>query len=70
MEVTEIEKKFVNLETKFAYLEDYVQQLQEVVVEHTKTIDKLSAANKLMEERIADFLENSEEIPNRKPPHY
>ena len=70
MDTKEIEKRFIDLETKFAYLEDYVQQLQCVVVEHTKTIDKLLTKNKLLEEKLTEVFESSGEIPNRKPPHY
>lgn len=70
MDTKEIEKRFIDLETKFAYLEDYVQQLQGVVVEHTNTIDKLLTKNKLLEEKLTEVFESSGEIPNRKPPHY
>lgn len=66
----EVEDKFIALETKIAYLEEFTSELQGVVVEHTKTIDRLAKANKLMSEKITELIENSEEIPNRKPPHY
>lgn len=66
----EIEDKFIALETKIAYLEEFTSELQNVVVEHTKTIDRLTTANRLMSEKITELIENSEEIPNRKPPHY
>ncbi|MBQ0162127.1 MAG: SlyX family protein [Treponema sp.] len=66
----EVEDKFIALETKIAYLEEFTSELQNVVVEHTKTIDRLTKANKLMSEKITELIENSEEIPNRKPPHY
>ena len=66
----EIEDKFISLETKIAYLEEFTSELQNVVVEHTKTIDRLTTANRLMSEKITELIENSEEIPNRKPPHY
>lgn len=66
----EVEDKFIALETKIAYLEEFTSELQNVVVEHTKTIDRLTTANRLMSEKITEIIENSEEIPNRKPPHY
>lgn len=66
----EVEDKFIALETKIAYLEEFTSELQNVVVEHTKTIDRLTTANRLMSEKITELIENSEEIPNRKPPHY
>ncbi|MBQ0003682.1 MAG: SlyX family protein [Treponema sp.] len=70
MSEKEIEEKFIALETKIAYLEEFTSELQNVVVEHTKTIDRLTTANRLMSEKITELIENSEEIPNRKPPHY
>lgn len=64
-------EEITNLEIKVAYLEDFVNQLQEVAVQQTKDIEKLKAENKLMSEKIRELLENQEgDIPNRKPPHY
>ena len=64
-------EKITNLEIKLAYLEDFVNQLQEVAVLQTKDIEKLKAENKLMSEKIRELLENQEgDILNRKPPHY
>ena len=60
MKKKEIDERFIALETKIAYLEEFTAELQEVVVEHTKTIDRLTAVNKAL----------TEKIPNRKPPHY
>lgn len=65
----EIDDRFMKLETKFAYQEEFVSQLQEVVVEQAKTIDKLEREVKLLAEKIKD-MDSQEEIPNRKPPHY
>jgi len=60
-----------NLEIKLAYMEDFMNQIQEVAVQQTRDIEKLKAENKLMAERIKDLIENAEgDIPNRKPPHY
>ena len=67
----EVEEKLIRLETKLAYMEDFVSQLQAVSVEHSETIERLKAENKLLLQRlseISDILEG--DIPNRKPPHY
>ena len=69
MSEKEIDERIIALETKKAYLEEFTAELQEVVVEHTKTIDRLTAVNKALTEKIEDLMQN-EEIPNRKPPHY
>ena len=49
----EIEKRFITLETKFAYLEDFVSDLQEAVVSQGKEIDRLKVENKFMAEKIS-----------------
>lgn len=66
-----LEKRITNLEIKFSYLEDFLNQIQEVCTEQTKTISFLKKESRLMAEKLSDLLENAEgEIPNRKPPHY
>lgn len=63
------EERFMNLEIKIAYLEDFVNQLQEVTVENQKTIENLRTENKILSGKIQDLQDNID-IPNRKPPHY
>lgn len=65
----EVDQRFINLETKMLYLEDFVSQLQKEVVIQQKLIDVLRAENKILSGKIQDLSENIE-IPNRKPPHY
>jgi len=65
------EERLTQLEIKLAYMEDFMNQIQEVAVQQTKDIEKLKAENKMMAEKIRDLIENAEgDIPNRKPPHY
>lgn len=65
------EDRITQLEIKLAYMEDFVNQIQEVAVQQTKDIERLKAENKMMAEKIRDLMENLEgDIPNRKPPHY
>ena len=67
----EIDNRFMAMEMKLAYMEDFVNQIQEVAVEQTKTIDKLKGEIKLMSNKIKEMSDSLEgEIPNRKPPHY
>ncbi len=65
----EIEQRFVALEIKNAYMEDFIAKLQEVCVENQHLIEVLRQENKILAGRIQDLQENME-IPNRKPPHY
>ena len=59
------------IEMKLAYMEDFVNQIQNVAVEQAKTIDKLQKEMKLMSDRVREMSNAMEgEIPNRKPPHY
>ncbi|MDD7416162.1 MAG: SlyX family protein [Treponemataceae bacterium] len=67
----EMEERLTNIEMKLAYLEDFLNQLQEVAVENSKTIERLENENKYLSERMKDVSEFLEgDIPNRKPPHY
>ena len=56
---------------KIAFIEDFVRQMQEVAVEHSKTIKKKKKENKLISDRLRDMSDYLEgDVPNRKPPHY
>ena len=67
----EIDNRFMAMEMKLAYMEDFVNQIQEVAVEQAKTIDKLKGEIKLMSNKIREMSDSLEgEITNRKPPHY
>ena len=65
----ETEKRFVSLEMKLAFVEDFLLKLQNEAVENQRTIEILREENKILAARIQDLSENLE-IPNRKPPHY
>ena len=67
----ETQEHIIALETKLAYMEDFVSQLQKVTVEHTEEIERLREENRLMAQKIremSDLLEG--DVPNRRPPHY
>ena len=67
----ETEERIVQLETKLAYLEDFLNQLQGVAVENSRTIEMLREENRLMAQKIRDISDHMEgDIPNRRPPHY
>jgi len=66
-----IEDRFITLETKLAYLEDFLSQIQNVTVEHTKELELLRKENKMLAQKVSDMAEQLEgDIPNRRPPHY
>lgn len=67
----ETDDRLTAIEVKLAYMEDFVNQIQNVAVEQAKTIDKLQKEIKLMSDRIREMANTMEgDIPNRKPPHY
>ena len=67
----ELQDEIIKLETKLAYMEDFLNQLQEVTVEHTNLIEKLEKENKILPQKASDMAEQLEgDIPNRNPPHY
>lgn len=67
----ETDERLTAIEMKLAYMEDFVNQIQNVAVEQAKTIDKLQKEMKLMSEKIHEMSNTMEgDIPNRRPPHY
>lgn len=68
-ENTDITERFIALETKIAYMDDFINKLQEETLENQKMIHYLREENRILAGRIQDLSENLE-IPNRKPPHY
>ena len=65
----ETEERFVALETKIAYMEDFIAKLQEEAVENNRQIELLREENKILAGRYQELAENLD-IPNRRPPHY
>ena len=67
----ETNERLTAIEMKLAYMEDFVNQIQNVAVEQTKTIDKLQKEIKMMADKMREMSDTMEgDIPNRKPPHY
>ena len=68
---TNTEDRLTAIEMKLAYMEDFVNQIQDVAVDQAKTIDKLQKEIKLMSDKIREMSDAVEgDIPNRRPPHY
>jgi SlyX protein len=58
------------VEMKLAYLEDFLDRLQDQVVERGAATDRMAAEHASLKEKVLQILSELEEIPNRKPPHY
>jgi SlyX protein len=58
------------IETKLAFLEDFLGRLQDEVVGRNAALDRLIAENAAVKERLQAISQSLEEAPDRKPPHY
>ncbi|MBQ6780465.1 MAG: SlyX family protein [Treponema sp.] len=63
------EERFIALETKIAYMEDFIATLQKEAVANAKQIEVLREENKILAGRYEELAENMD-IPSRRPPHY
>jgi SlyX protein len=63
-------ERLEKIETKLAFLEDFLIRLQEEVVDRNAALDRLAAENAAVKERLRDIAQSMEELPNQKPPHY
>ncbi len=69
--IAELDGRMTEIEIKFSYLEDFLNKLQNIAVEHDKTIDQLKAENRILKQKVRELVESQEgDIPNRRPPHY
>ena len=63
--------RLTEIQIKLSYLEYFMNKIQKITVEHTETIDRLKAENRVLKAKLSELIESQEdEIPNRKPPHY
>lgn len=70
-ESNNIDERITQLEVKVSYLEDFLNQVQEVAVGQAKEIEHLKKENKMLIEKMRELIDSyGEDIPNRKPPHY
>jgi SlyX protein len=64
------EQRLIDLETKFSFQDDQIEQLQKTVHEQYLKIENLEKNLKLLFERLNNLEGGSSDIPNEKPPHY
>ncbi len=60
----------LRIETKLAYLEDFLNKLQSIAVEHTESIDRLKSENRALKAKLGEIDDAMQDIPNARPPHY
>ncbi len=68
------EKRIVELETKQAYQEDLIQDLNKIIFEQQKRLEKLEEACKYLLEQTKELAEitssDGSATVDEKPPHY
>jgi SlyX protein len=71
MENNELDSRLTQVEIKLAYLEDFLNKLQNIAVEQGNYIDALVKESKTLHNKVQEIVENQEgDIPNIRPPHY
>ncbi len=63
-----MDKELQKLETDFAYLQDEVRQLNDIVSNQSAIITKLEKQVDFLAKKVEEL--DVEARPNRKPPHY
>ena len=65
------EQRLEAAEIKLSYIEDFVNQLQQAVLEQKAELDALRQENKALAAKLGDIASLlDDDIPNRRPPHY
>ncbi|MBN1615808.1 MAG: SlyX family protein [Spirochaetales bacterium] len=64
------EQRIIDLETKLAYLDDFMAKIQAITVEHTDAIERLKAENRALRAKLGEVEDQLQDLPNQRPPHY
>ena len=67
------EDRLIDIETKLAYQEDLLEQLNGIVTEQQKQIDQLTEVCQKLVDRMVDMIEDGQggsKSDAEKPPHY
>jgi SlyX protein len=70
MEQQTLDRRLEKIETKLAFLEDFLIRLQDEVVARNVQMDTLKAEHSAVKEKLRQLSRDLEEFPNQKPPHY
>lgn len=66
-----MEQRLTDVETRFLYQENTIEQLNQVVCEQQDQIQQLKATLEIVTKSLKHLLEQSNDIrPHEKPPHY
>jgi uncharacterized coiled-coil protein SlyX len=62
-------QKLIDLESRIAYLEQTIEDLGKIVFEQSKRIDEIDLVHNHHAARL-NSLEESDPVPDERPPHY
>lgn len=70
-----VQDKLIELETKFSFQEDLLQQLNEVVIRQQRQLDEMSRDMRVLKDQLGevaadDSKPGAAEQQNERPPHY
>lgn len=70
-----MKEKIIDLETKFSFQDDLLQQLNKEMLLQQRRIDALSLQLRLVREQLSELLardgvQHAEPLADEKPPHY
>jgi SlyX protein len=72
--MNDIMNELIELQTRLAYQEDTIQQLNEVITKQDATILQLQQQMRLLAKRVEEISfapdSGADEITNERPPHY
>ncbi len=69
--MSDIEKRVMELEIKNAHLEDTIEQLNQIIIEHQTSIDNMIRHLQQLQDKFSNLQEsNTKEAPEPPPPHY
>lgn len=62
----------IDLQTRFAFQEDMVQSLNQIVAQQSQQLEQLQAKSRELEQALLDMQDMAQggEIPQMPPPHY
>jgi SlyX protein len=70
MDQQDLDRRLEKIETKLAFLEDFITRLHNETVARNALLEKLSDENSAIKARLLQISGELEEIPSRRPPHY
>ena len=72
--MTDLQEQVIDLQTRVAYQEDTLEQLNQVITRQDADITQLKQQIRLLAQRLEDSLrvqgQDSELIQDERPPHY